>query len=527
MVAHLLRLKLVLLRNSLRRSPWQLVGIVLGGLYGVGILALLLGALFVAGSNPALARTGVILGGALAVLGWALIPVLFSGLDLTLDPARFTTFAIPVPKLLTGLALGGLIGIPGATMLLAVLVQALSWFRSPPALAAALVLAGVALFTCLIAARVTVAAAVSLTGSRRFRDVTGLLLIVPLILLGPLLSAVGEGISMNGDFLVRLADGLSWTPLGAVWAVPGDIALGHFGAAAAKTVISVVFLAVLVLLWKALLLRALVNPPQVSAGGRKSAGVGFFARFPATPTGAVAARALTYWFRDPRYSASLLIIPILPVLVVFMANNAGPDGSAGLLVTLVMGPLVGFLLGYTLHADVSYDNTAFALHLATGVSGRADRAGRVLACAVFAVPAVLLASLLPAFLSGLTQLAPTVLGVSLGALLMGMGVSSAVSARYTYNVPVPGENAFKTPPGSAGRTFLVQGIFAMALLVLLVPVLVPAVIAVVTENMAWGFVTLAAGTVLGSAVLVAGIRLGGRWMDARGPELLQQVSVNK
>ena len=525
MVAHLLKLKLVLLRNSLRRSPWQLIGIVLGCLYGLGILAVLLAALFVVGADPALARAGVILGGALAILGWALIPVLFSGLDMTLDPARFTTFAIPVPQLLTGLALGGLIGIPGATMALAVLAQSLSWFRSPAALAAALVLAGVALFTCFIAARVTVAAAVSLTGSRRFRDVTGLLLIIPLVLLGPLLAAVGEG--LNAAFLLRLADGLAWTPLGAVWAVPGDIALGRFGAAAAKTAISLVFLAVLVLAWKALLLRALVNPPQVSAGGRKTAGLGFFARFPATPTGAVAARALTYWFRDPRYSASLLIIPILPVLVVFMANNAGPDSNAGLLVTLVIGPLIGFLLGFTLHADVSYDNTAFALHLATGVSGRADRAGRVLACAVFAVPAVVLASLLPAFLSGLAELAPTVLGVGLGALLVGMGVSSAVSARYTYNVPVPGENAFKTPPGSAGRTFLVQGLLSVLLLVLLVPVLIPAVAAVVTENPVWSFATLAAGIVLGTAVLAAGIRLGGRWMDARAPELLQQVSVNK
>ena len=32
---------------------------------------------------------------------------------------------------------------------------------------------------------------------------------------------------------------------------------------------------------------------------------------------------------------------------------------------------------------------------------------------------------------------------------------------------------------------------------------------------------------IGAAVLILGIWLGGRWLDARGPELLQQVSVNK
>ena len=41
MVAHLLRLKLTLLRNSLRRSPWQLLGLIIGGLYALGIVGFL------------------------------------------------------------------------------------------------------------------------------------------------------------------------------------------------------------------------------------------------------------------------------------------------------------------------------------------------------------------------------------------------------------------------------------------------------------------------------------------------------
>ena len=46
MVADLLRLKLLLLRNSLRRSPWQIVGLAFGALYGLGMLALLYTGLF-------------------------------------------------------------------------------------------------------------------------------------------------------------------------------------------------------------------------------------------------------------------------------------------------------------------------------------------------------------------------------------------------------------------------------------------------------------------------------------------------
>ena len=40
MVAHLLRLKLALLRNGLRSGPWQVVGLVLAAAYGLGVLVL-------------------------------------------------------------------------------------------------------------------------------------------------------------------------------------------------------------------------------------------------------------------------------------------------------------------------------------------------------------------------------------------------------------------------------------------------------------------------------------------------------
>ncbi|MFJ7750687.1 transporter [Arthrobacter sp. NPDC097144] len=523
MVAHLLRLKLTLLRNSLRRSPWQIVGIVLGALYGLFVLTgLFAGLFFLSTTDQELARTAIVLVGAAAVLGWALIPVLATGVDLTLDPARFVTFTVPLPKLLAGLAIGGLIGIPGAVTLLAALASAAVWWRSPAAVAAGVVSALIAVFTCVIAARVTVAASTSLSSSRRFKDISGLVAIIPLVLLGPLIAGIASGVSSASDYLPSLARTVSWTPLGAVWAVPADLALGQTGSAAAKLGIAVVFMGLLAWAWKVLLVRALVTPPHNAGARRKGGKLGFFGVFPGTPTGAVAARALTYWIRDPRYGASLLIIPLLVVVLLFLNRTDGEP-----VLPLFLGPLVAFLLAYGLSADVAYDNTAFTLHVSTGVSGAADRAGRVLACAVFAVPVVLIASVLPCLLLGRAELLPVVLGVSLGMLLSGFGLSSVVSARYTYNVPLPGENAFKTPPGSGARTFLVQGLGMTAQLVIVLPVLALALAAVLTGSALLSWLTLAAGLLLGAGLLLAGIRIGGRWMDRRGPELLQAVSVNK
>ena len=58
MVAHLIRLKATLLANGFRRSPWQLVGVVIGGLYGLSLVAMLLvGQFFLGSLEPAVVST--------------------------------------------------------------------------------------------------------------------------------------------------------------------------------------------------------------------------------------------------------------------------------------------------------------------------------------------------------------------------------------------------------------------------------------------------------------------------------------
>jgi len=524
MVAHLLKLKLILLRNSLKRSPWQIVGIVFGALYGLGILGLMLGGLFFLTFNdPALARILVILGGSAAVLGWAVVPVVATGVDMTLDPARFVTFAIPMRQMIPGLALASLIGIPGIITLGSALIQAAAWWQYPAAVLAGIPAALVAVLTCVVMARLGVAATTSLASSRRFKDVSGIVLIIPLMLLGPVIGFAATAVTLDGDFLGRLADILAWTPLGSAWAVPGDIALGSAGTGILRLLISVLFLALISWAWKALLARALVTPAHNATASRGAGKLGFFARFPATPTGAVAARALTYWVRDPRYSVSLIIVPVLAVVLVFAVQT----GEGIPPVILAIGPLVAFLLAFGISADISYDNTACALHLSTGVSGAADRAGRAIACAVFALPATLVAAVVPPIAIGQPEAVPVLLGVSVGLLLSGLGLSSVFSARYTYNVPLPGENAFKTPPGSTGRTMLVQFIWMAMQFVIALPLLVPAALYAFGLGSVWGWVTLAVGVAGGTAALVAGVRIGGRWLDRRGPEVLLAVTVNK
>ena len=133
----------------------------------------------------------------------------------------------------------------------------------------------------------------------------------------------------------------------------------------------------------------------------------------------------------------------------------------------------------------------------------------------------------PFFLTGNWEWLPAILGLSLGVLFSGLGLASVVSARYTAAVPLPGDSPFKKPPGNVGQTLAVQFGGMGVLLVLTLPEAALVIAQSVTGDPAFGWANLAVGTLLGLALFVAGVRVGGRWLDARGPELLAQLTVNK
>ncbi|WP_309082109.1 transporter [Zhihengliuella sp.] len=528
MVAELIRLKAALLVNGFRRSPWQLVGVVLGALYGLFITAMLIVGLFGLGGNDdrLLIGTVLILAGGLTTLLWAVIPVLAAGVDATLDPQRFASLPIPRRDLAAGLLLTGFVGVPGAVTVILFLAQTLAWRQWTTAAVVALPAGALGALYCLALARMTTTAAHALTASRRFREVGTILLFVPLVLLGPIIGGIESWISSEGSelmgWLPQVADIVAWTPLGAFAALPADAAAGAWAVLGIRLAVALAYLAATVGLWAVLLQRSLEQPASSGGGGRSHAGLGTLRWFPAAPWGAVAGRALTYWFKDPRYAASIVVVPLIPIAFWYASSQAGSP-----FMLYAAAPLVAVMLGFSISADVSYDSTAFALHVTTGLRGVHDRLGRVVACAAISVPLVVLLSFIPLAAGGDPVDALAILGVSLGGLLSGLGVSSVVSARWTYSVPLPGENPFKTPPGAGARVAIVQlGTFAVATLALL-PELGLLIAYFVTGHPVYAWLTLLVGLVLGGVLLALGVRVGGRWFDARLPELMQAVTLNK
>jgi ABC-2 type transport system permease protein len=523
MVAHLVRLRFLILWNGLKKSPWQLVGTILAALYGLFLLGMVIVGLITLSFAPVeLARSIIVLGGAVTILGWLFAPLLATGIDQTVEPARLVAFPIPLPTLMVALTVSGVLGVAGIVTAIATLGTALTWLNYPLAALAALLCAVVAILTCVVGSRTMIAISSRIATGRRAREAKAVFLIVPLILLGPIIVWATELGSAMDTSLPVIAEVVAWTPFGAIWAVPADIAAGAFGAAAVRFVIALATLAALFAVWRPALRNAMENPVTStrSKAGKNTAGA--FGVFPATPTGAVAARAFTYWLRDPRYAQSLLVIPLIPVLAVFYSSVSGNTWLVN-----GTGPAVALLLALSIYTDVSYDSTAFALHLQTGVSGVADRLGRVIGLAVFAVPLTVALTLGTVWFTGAWNALPGLLGISFGCLLSGFALSSVVSGRFAFAVPLPGESPFKSRPNGAMTlmlsTFGTWG--ALALLVL--PETILAIVGFVTGDALWGWASLLVGLVLGSVFLVIGVRWGARILDRRGPEMLVQLHAQK
>ena len=165
--------------------------------------------------------------GSVLVAGWSLLPIILFGVDPTLDPTRFATFAVRERTLAVGLVLTALVGLPGVATILLVLGTVVAGSRSVAATLAALVGGLLGLLTCVLLSRIVTAAAAAVLATRRGRDVAGVGGLLLFIVAGPIIGGLSDG-GIDRATLDSTALVLAWTPLGWAWAAAGDITLGEW-----------------------------------------------------------------------------------------------------------------------------------------------------------------------------------------------------------------------------------------------------------------------------------------------------------
>lgn len=519
MTAQFLGLKLRLLANLFRRSPWQVVGLVVGLLYGLGVACAVVAVLVTlrfAGDVESI-RGGMVVAGSLVVLGFLLVPLAL-GVDDSMDPRRFALFGIPNERLALGLAVSSIVGVPAIVLTLVLLGTIVTWSRGVGETLLAVVAAALLLGTCMLCSRVSTSLAAFLLATRRAREFSGIIGILLVVMVSPVVALLlNVDWSRYGlDLLTTLAEFLGWTPIGAAWSVPADAAAGSWGTAILKLLIAAATLYLLWLAWCRLVARMMVTPGREASVKQYGAGLGWFDRMPRTPLGAIAARSITYWGRDSRYWVSLVMIPVIPVLVGVPLALAGVPGSY---LALLPVPIMCLFLGWTLHNDVAFDNTAIWLHVVSGTNGWADRLGRLVPALVCGIVLIGLGSAVSVSFYGDWAALPSLLGVSTCLLLSGLGFSSYTSARFPYPATKPGDSPFAQPQASDTASALIQSVSFAGSFLLSVPAIGCALMGLLVDPH-WHLLALVTGVGVGVLAAVGGVWLGARTFEARGPEIL-------
>ncbi len=520
MAAALIRLSIILQINRLKSSVWLLVGAIFGALYGLFILVVALFGLSGLGSaEPDAAREWLALGGALLVIAWAVLPLLMTGSDQTMEPERFATLSIPQRDLSLGL-FGATVATPGGLFMA---VLGAGWGLASSSSLAGFIAGSIGgllgASICLVFARWVTAAFGFLFSHRRFREMAMILLFSGLVFLSPIMMGATT-LLLNSSLRRAAAPVVSLTPLGAPWLLGVDAAAGDWGGFFVHLGITVAGLGALFAAWSRSLARGLVGA-GAAAGPRRARqkaerGTGIIGSLGDTPALLMASRSLFYWLKDPRYAMSLIIIPA------FLGLSLVQYGLSGFGTLVGVSLLLGFLLAWALLYDTSMDSTAQWVHVAAGVSGVAERAGRVIGYAIVGLPFVLLQGLLTGVLTG-SALRGAVVGLlTASAWAIAAGTGALISGRMVMPTTRPHENPFGTRQGG----FLAVGLQLAGMLgtgLVLLPGVLMAVSGLGDGSPALLWAGVGYSVLLGAGALALGVVMGGRQYDRHKTELLEKL----
>ena len=553
MVGHLVSLKWKYVQASFRRSVWAVIGLVIAAVYAViALLGLAVGYLAAAFEAPETGPLIALLAGSVLAIGWAIVPIFFSGLDGTLDESRFVLFPIEPATLQKGQFLGGFVGIPGVASVLAVLLGLIAYGSQPLLLIVYLVCAVLGLANLMVWARLANRLGIMLSANPRVANVLMIVAVVLMMSMGFIFGGTATYLSRHWDALLPFLPWLGVTPFGSAYAVPYWLAAGNVPAALGYLALTLGYLVGGWWLWGRSLARSMANvggsAHHVSAAQVAAGDLGLLGRFPATPRGAVAARTLHSLLKDNRLQlltvSTVMLYLMMTVgfpLIMSVAGGSvtgevgfGPDPeSANRIINSGVMQLFGFWIyfctvftGYYMCFLVSYDNTAFSLHVLSPLRGIDDRIGRLWGYSILVAPIVVVMLLVASAVNGHLELFPIVLMHQLGVFAAAAGMGCVLDTFISPPVAPPGANPFKNPKNNEGMGKQLLLMLSMAVVMLSA---LPGGISVIvyvflTQNLLTLVIGGALQLIIGAGLLVGGVVWGGRRFDRMSPRMLERVA---
>lgn len=350
------------------------------------------------------------------------------------------------------------------------------------------------------------------------------------------------GIHLDVGALANIA---KWTPFAGIVSIPYLLASGELIPALVQVAYGVAVFAVLGAGWHSLVRGEMVGRKNELTGAAKQAvaagqsvvdpalvateintvagldqqlkSLNFWLKLGLNPpTAALAARNLHMWVRDARLAPSLIIMLMMPVLG--FGFSLSPAGASTGWFLFVFTPLI---FGQTAGMLLSYDSTAYWMHVSAGVTGRADRFGRLFA----SLPALIVVSVFNGVLAsialpiGVSWLALTIASFSLG--LLTASLMSAITGYRAFGVQPPGTSAMSTKGTANQMATFIGGLVVFTLGSLL---MVPAVLAyiylgpIITEAAVYLLVLV---WTLGISYVA--LRIGAGLLERNQAAILQQI----
>ena len=394
---------------------------------------------------------------ALQLVAWVLAPLIAFGVDETVDPTRFALLPIRPQTLQRGLLVTSLIGyLPVLNMFLlvgAAVAIGVPWSVFP----VALVCAAVQLLICVVLSRAASTSMAALMTSRRGRDLgmaVGFGVFVLYFAFVTVINNPGSNGTVFESGVRSSASVLTWSPPGALAALPQYVASGEYGKASLAGLVGLVTLALAWWWWAGALRKSLTT---VSSMTESSGPAGHSHATSATGVGVggtlrvVADRDRLLIWRDPMRRMPWLMVAVLTIAWPFIVVQ-GPHG--GVFAVAAMALLCGAQAGN----QYGIEGSGLWLHLMS-ITDRVRARGEVLGHAVAAVVpgtviVVVAVTVQAVFKDDLDKM-PAALGLGLGALFGGIAAACYFSARLPYAQPQSRKSMFASSvPGQKGRTLL-------------------------------------------------------------------------
>ncbi|MBA3489719.1 MAG: hypothetical protein H0T78_09295 [Longispora sp.] len=516
-----LRLKFRILNNTLSGGNMRVLLFVCGAMGGaVGTVFGFISIVSIVGmpENAGYAMASIV--GSVFVLGWFLLPLVYSGVDETLQPNRFAMIPIRRRALLAGLLAAAFLGIPAFCTFAASMAFVIIGFILGGPVGGITALVGIVLgaVLCVVASRAVTSGFAAALRSRKAKDHSAVLSMLSVVMIWPMMTLPSFLFSAeHGATLAEAAAILRWSPFAAPYVAWYDITLGDVWLGVAKLAGTVAVIALLLWWWSQTIDSAKLATSKNSGSVKKVKGLplGLFGRAPDTVFGAIMAVNIRMFWRDPRRRSALVASMGLAVVLPLIWTVTG-DG----VMLALLGSWIGINLVNTLVANqFGYDGAAYGLHVATGVRARTEFAVRTCVFALFAIPLSTVVVVTLGFLDGQSGRIIGSLGVTYAAIGVTLGAMSIMSVYAPYSLP-PSTNPFAMNTGGCAAA-LPQLVSMFVVLVMVAPF---GFISWSLEDSLWSIAMLPIGLLYGLGITLLGTWIAAKRLDARAPEVLDAVT---